>query len=107
MNKWALGHYGMVRVDAISYAVANDHASDVPTRLRVARPVARAHPAPLAHPLTRSPTPLQAFPLTLTSAHMSFSFIVLAPFAMRVPIDTHVRTLEKQWKGLVCIGGCS
>lgn len=45
-----------------------------------------------------------AFPLTLTSAHMSFSFIVLAPFAMRVPMETHVRTLEKQWKGLVCIG---
>ena len=45
-----------------------------------------------------------AFPLTLTSAHMSFSFLVLAPFALRVPMETHVRTWEKQWKGLVCIG---
>jgi drug/metabolite transporter (DMT)-like permease len=45
-----------------------------------------------------------AFPLTLTSAHMSFSFIVLAPFALRVPIETHVRTIEKQWRGIVYIG---
>mmetsp|Transcript_15672 Transcript_15672/g.44765 ORF Transcript_15672/g.44765 Transcript_15672/m.44765 type:complete len:340 (+) Transcript_15672:195-1214(+) len=45
-----------------------------------------------------------AFPLTLTSAHMSFSFLVLAPLALRVPMETHVRTWEKQWKGLVCIG---
>lgn len=35
---------------------------------------------------------------------MSFSFIVLAPFALQVPLDTHVKTLQKQWKGLVYIG---
>lgn len=45
-----------------------------------------------------------AYPLALTSAHMSFSFLVLAPFALRVPLDTHVKTLQKQWKGLVYIG---
>ena len=45
-----------------------------------------------------------AYPLALTSAHMSFSFLVLAPFALRVPIETHKRTLEKQWKGLLYIG---
>lgn len=45
-----------------------------------------------------------AFPLALTSAHMSFSFLVLAPFALQIPLDTHVKTLQKQWKGVLYIG---
>lgn len=45
------------------------------------------------------------FPFLLTSTHMAFSFLVLAPFAMRTPWETHMRTLEKQWKGIVYIGG--
>jgi hypothetical protein len=32
-----------------------------------------------------------AFPLTLTSAHMGFSLVVLTPFALRVPMETHLR----------------
>jgi len=46
-----------------------------------------------------------AFPLMLTSMHMAFSFLALAPFALRTPWETHVRTIQKQWQGLVYIGG--
>jgi hypothetical protein len=35
---------------------------------------------------------------------MSFSFIVLSPFALRIPWDIHQKTLAKQWKGLLYIG---
>lgn len=35
---------------------------------------------------------------------MAFSFCVLAPVAMREPWDSHRRTLEKQWRGIVYIG---
>mmetsp|Transcript_12315 Transcript_12315/g.24763 ORF Transcript_12315/g.24763 Transcript_12315/m.24763 type:complete len:358 (-) Transcript_12315:2721-3794(-) len=45
-----------------------------------------------------------AYPLALTCSHMSFSFLVLSPFALRIPFETHVRTLEKQWKGILYIG---
>lgn len=44
------------------------------------------------------------FPLLLTSCHMAFSFLVLAPVALREPWETHVRSLEKQWRGVVYIG---
>lgn len=44
------------------------------------------------------------FPLLLTSAHMLFSFCILAPFALRDPWKTHKVILEKQWKGILCIG---
>lgn len=44
------------------------------------------------------------FPFLLTSCHMAFSFCVLAPVAMREPWESHRRTLEKQWKGIVYIG---
>jgi hypothetical protein len=41
----------------------------------------------------------------MTVAHMLFSFIVLAPFMMMQPFRSlHKATLEKQWKGLICIG---
>lgn len=36
--------------------------------------------------------------------HMAFSFVVLAPVAMLQPWETHVATLQKQWRGIVCIG---
>ena len=45
------------------------------------------------------------FPLLLTSTHMAFSFLVLSPIAIQTSCDTHVRTLEKQWKGIPYIGG--
>lgn len=45
------------------------------------------------------------FPFLLTSTHMAFSFLVLAPFALRTSWETHLRTLEKQWKGILYIGG--
>lgn len=35
---------------------------------------------------------------------MLFSFMVLAPVAMRQPWHVHRRTLQKQWKGLLNIG---
>ena len=38
------------------------------------------------------------------SGHMSFSFLVLAPVALRDSWEVHRRTLEKQWKGIVYIG---
>jgi hypothetical protein len=44
------------------------------------------------------------YPLLLTSTHMAFSFVVLAPFALKTSLETHVRTLQKQWKGIVYIG---
>ena len=41
----------------------------------------------------------------MTVAHMLFSFIVLAPFMMMEPFKSqHKTTLQKQWKGLLCIG---
>lgn len=44
------------------------------------------------------------FPFMLTACHMAFSFLALAPVALRTPWDVHRRTLEKQWQGVVCIG---
>ncbi|PRW60834.1 Drug Metabolite transporter superfamily [Chlorella sorokiniana] len=44
------------------------------------------------------------FPFLLTSCHMAFSFVVLAPVALRESWESHRRTLEKQWKGVVYIG---
>lgn len=44
------------------------------------------------------------FPFLLTSCHMAFSFMVLAPLAMREPWEVHRATLQKQWKGVVYIG---
>lgn len=35
---------------------------------------------------------------------MAFSFIVLAPLALRTPFEVHQRTLQKQWRGIVYIG---
>ena len=35
---------------------------------------------------------------------MAFSFLVLAPFALKTPWDVHQRTLSKQWLGIVYIG---
>ena len=46
-----------------------------------------------------------SFPLFMSVAHMLFSFIVLAPFMMMEHFKSqHKATLQKQWKGLVCIG---
>jgi drug/metabolite transporter (DMT)-like permease len=45
------------------------------------------------------------FPLTLTSTHMAFSFVILAPFALRTSWDEHRHTLKTQWKGLLYVGG--
>ncbi|CAL8467409.1 g6947 [Coccomyxa elongata] len=46
-----------------------------------------------------------SFPLFMTVAHMLFSFIVLAPFMRMEPFKSqHKATLQKQWKGLLCIG---
>lgn len=44
------------------------------------------------------------YPLALTCAHMSFSFVVLAPFAVKVPYENHKEMISKQWQGLLCIG---
>lgn len=44
------------------------------------------------------------FPFLLTSCHMTFSFVVLAPFALAQPWETHRATWSKQGKGLVAIG---
>lgn len=38
------------------------------------------------------------------SGHMAFSFLILAPVALLQPWESHQRTLEKQWKGVVYIG---
>ncbi|WPT11487.1 Putative sugar phosphate/phosphate translocator [Picochlorum sp. SENEW3] len=35
---------------------------------------------------------------------MSFSFIVLAPFAIIIPLESHTKTLQKEWKGIFYIG---
>ena len=35
---------------------------------------------------------------------MAFSFLVLAPVALREPWEAHRRTLEKRWQGVVYIG---
>ncbi|KAL6785713.1 hypothetical protein ACKKBF_B01345 [Auxenochlorella protothecoides x Auxenochlorella symbiontica] len=44
------------------------------------------------------------FPFLLTTAHMSFSFLVLAPFALRTPWEAHRATLRRSWRGVVYIG---
>lgn len=44
------------------------------------------------------------FPLLMTSTHMAFSFAILAPLALREGLAAHLRTLQKQWKGVVYIG---
>ena len=44
---------------------------------------------------------LRCFP---PAGHMAFSFLVLAPVALREPWEAHRRTLEKQWQGVVYIG---
>lgn len=35
---------------------------------------------------------------------MAFSFLVLAPMALRMPWEKHKKTLRQQWRGIVCIG---
>lgn len=45
-----------------------------------------------------------SYPLVLTCTHMAFSFVVLAPLALRTPWEVHERTLAKQWRGIVYIG---
>jgi len=35
---------------------------------------------------------------------MAFSFIVLSPFALAMDMDVHIKTLQKQWKGILYIG---
>lgn len=43
----------------------------------------------------------------MTVSHMVFSFIILAPVMMFEPFrKLHVATVQKQWKGLLCIGAC-
>ena len=44
------------------------------------------------------------FPFLLTSCHMAFSFVALAPLALRESWESHQRTLAKQWRGIVYIG---
>lgn len=44
------------------------------------------------------------FPFLLTSAHMAFSFVVLAPIAMKESWKSHQQHLERQWKGIFFIG---
>jgi drug/metabolite transporter (DMT)-like permease len=44
------------------------------------------------------------FPLALTCSHMAFSFVALAPFALRTQWEVHQRTLAKQWPGILYIG---
>ena len=41
---------------------------------------------------------------TAAAGHMAFSFLVLAPVALLQPWESHRRTLEKQWKGIVYVG---
>ena len=46
-----------------------------------------------------------SFPLLLTTCHMLFSFLALAPFMFSVSMRAkHAETLGKQWKGIVAIG---
>ena len=45
------------------------------------------------------------FPLLLTSCHMLFSLLALAPFMLRQSLmPLHRETLARQWKGFVAIG---
>jgi drug/metabolite transporter (DMT)-like permease len=45
------------------------------------------------------------FPLLLTSCHMLFSLLALAPFMLRKSLmPLHRETLARQWKGFVAIG---
>ena len=45
------------------------------------------------------------FPLLLTSCHMAFSFLVLAPFMTQEPFRSkHRDTVRKQWRGLLMMG---
>jgi hypothetical protein len=67
---------------------------------------------PLIHASTRNPFAAQAlgihgfkFPLLMTATHMAFGFIALAPLMLRDDfMRLHRPTLEKQWKGIMCIG---
>ena len=46
-----------------------------------------------------------SFPLLLTTCHMLFSFVVLAPYMASASMRSkHTDTLDKQWKGIVAIG---
>jgi hypothetical protein len=38
------------------------------------------------------------------AGHMAFSFTVLAPVALAQPWTVHQMTLQKQWRGILCIG---
>lgn len=45
------------------------------------------------------------FPVLLTSCHMFFSLIVLAPFMLRPSlVPLHLETLGRQWRGFVAVG---
>jgi hypothetical protein len=45
------------------------------------------------------------FPLALTCCHMGFSFLALLPHMLSKSMrNTHKKSIEKQWKGLVAIG---
>ncbi|KAK9832050.1 hypothetical protein WJX81_002190 [Elliptochloris bilobata] len=45
------------------------------------------------------------FPLLLTSCHMAFSFLILAPFMAYEPFRSkHRNTVRKQWRGLLMMG---
>lgn len=45
------------------------------------------------------------YPIFLTVAHMSFSFIVLLPMMMLAPYRSqHMAVISKHWRGLIAIG---
>ena len=69
------------------------------------RRAAHTPPAPLAQNKWALGVYGFRFPFLLTSTHMAFSFLALAPVALLQPGEVHMRTLKKQWRGIVYIGG--
>jgi hypothetical protein len=81
-------------------AAAHLHAAPPPPPARRRPPT----PPPPAAPQWALAHYGLVYPLILTSCHMAFSFLVLAPFALRTPLDVHARFLRKQWRGVAFIG---
>lgn len=100
MNKWALGLYGfrfpflLTSCEPVwSPSEPGGGCSTSCTCLALPRS---------AHRAARTITHRCA--LHHIAGHMAFSFLVLAPIAMRESWESHRRTLEKQWRGVAYIG---
>lgn len=102
MNKWALGIFGF----RFPFLLTTCESAAAVGRLLRCWDAVQAHLA--LHAASRTARRCSVWVLAdllhchlkkKLAGHMGFSFLVLAPVAMREPWESHKRTLEKQWKG--------